>query len=169
MFMQTAVVNRKRTDGNGVTTAFTTAGLTFKDDGVGQPSPIGLTLVKPSTATQGNGGTVPINGQDGWALNASTPSATTYTIDPAQQSVPNTYQSLSVSDTYTMYLMYQPPGGVWIALQDVQWEFIGSAAGPAPNWPNNYTDPQADGVTGTPGGGSEFPSWDGLTSSLIWQ
>jgi hypothetical protein len=173
IFMQTAVIDRSKTDQNGNTTSFTTAGLTFKDDGVdpNEPSPIGMYLTRPSTVTKANGTQVPVNGQYGWSLNAGD-TATTTTLDPTLLVVPITYMHLSVDDNYNTYVMYQPPEGVWVALQEVTWSLTGSAdnTGTAaqPNWPANYTDPQSDQTGFAPGGDSCFPPWNGLTSSLFW-
>ncbi|MGP0063561.1 MAG: hypothetical protein ACLQGP_08190 [Isosphaeraceae bacterium] len=162
-----AIIDRQKV-GGGDSYFFTTNGNTYKDDGVSDPNPIGMILVTPSTLTLENGDQQNINGQEGWTLNTFD-SATTTVVDPSTVNAPNTYNSLSVDDLYTTYLMYQPPGGVWIALQQLTWSFVGSATGPAPNWPTDQYNTQVPSQSTAPGGGNEFSAWTGLVSGVTWR
>ena len=73
---------------------------------------------------------------------------------------------VNFSDTYDMYLMYQPNGGKWVPLQKVTWHWDGAGSWNGTNWVLiSHTDP------GSPLGSdtTSHPKWTGNTGDLQWQ
>jgi hypothetical protein len=135
----------------------------------------------------GTGWTLPVPGSDPLVTSASYIFADSPTI-----SVPagiTNLSSLTVGstggnppvaggdpETFTFYLMYQPAGGVWVALSSVSWGWGGNATS------SNGTTLDADSlhpsdsgaaqVTQTLTGNAAFPTWTGSTQTMFgngWQ
>lgn len=54
---------------------------------------------------------------------------------PAQEADPSSeFQSISDSDSFTMWLMFQPIDGQWVPLRKVNWSWSATAALSGTNW-----------------------------------
>jgi len=71
------------------------------------------------------------------------------------------------------YLMYRPDGGVWIALDEVDWSWGLSGTNTGVNGNYNWNPPtlivpaKADEM-GPPVGGAAMPSWDDLSTNCLY-
>jgi len=63
--------------------------------------------------------------------------------------------SATLNDQFTTWLMYQPPGGVWVPLKKTDWSVTGNGSGGPNNWTasGTYTAPN-------PADTSVFPQWN---------
>jgi hypothetical protein len=146
MFMQTMVLSRQYKDSNGVTHSLSSNGAINIDDGLlGNHFPIGLA-------------------PGGWSV-APNGTATQSATDSPRSAYANIVKQFSVGDSLVTYLMYQPPGGDWVALKQGTWTFTGAASNP---WPQDYSNPAAAPSISSPGSGSEFPGWNGRTGDAVW-
>jgi len=71
------------------------------------------------------------------------------------------------NEPYKMYLMFEPPGGVWIALAYVAWGWSASATGGPDAWMTSSSIIPVS-VTTPLSGGEEFPKWSGRISNADW-
>jgi hypothetical protein len=74
--------------------------------------------------------------------------------------------AVNYSDTFDMWLMYQPNGGKWVPLQKVTWHWDGVGNWNGTNWVmTSHTDP------GNPSGSDTtvHPTWTGNNDDLTWQ
>jgi hypothetical protein len=93
-----------------------------------------------------------------------------YMVDSPSQTAQGD-QTLSVTDSFSTYLMYQPnmQGSVWIALSQINWSW--SATATAGQQVQNSPQPNPGDPT-TPSGAACFPTWVNLSSSYLaagWQ
>jgi hypothetical protein len=76
------------------------------------------------------------------------------------------YIGVDYSDSFDMYLMYQPNGGKWVPLQKVSWHWDGAGSWNGTNWVmTSHHDP------GSPLGSDKttHPTWTGNYTDLQWQ
>jgi hypothetical protein len=88
------------------------------------------------------------------------------TTDTPQSDNLANYIGVNYSDSFDMYLMYQPNGGKWVPLQKVSWHWDGAGSWNGTNWVlTSYSNP------GNPIGAntSTHPTWNGNTGDLQWQ
>jgi hypothetical protein len=76
------------------------------------------------------------------------------------------YVAVNYSDSFDMYLMYQPNGGKWVPLQKVSWHWDGAGSLSGTNWIlTSHTNPgNPVGVNVT-----AHPIWNGNVGNLQWQ
>ncbi len=94
------------------------------------------------------------------------PLAAPYMADAPFIISPGGASSLTVTGSFSDYLMYQPnvQGSVWIALSEIDWSWSESAT--PPNWPNPSPQPAPTGPN-TPSGAACFPTWVNITPNFI--
>jgi hypothetical protein len=110
----------------------------------------------------------PNGGPNSWPLGAnSIPTMAAMSDAPAMSVLVNA-KYMKASDTYYTYLMYQPAGGVWVALAQLQWTLNLSATN-TPPWPGKSATEDNGGTVSTPTGAAAFPGWTCDTSSLTSQ
>lgn len=76
------------------------------------------------------------------------------------------YIGVDYSDSFDMWLMYQPNGGQWVPLQKVSWHWDGAGNWNGTNWVmTSHHDP------GSPSGSdtTTHPAWTGNVTDLQWQ
>jgi hypothetical protein len=154
MFLQIDTVDMSWSDGSTTYTK-STFGNEYLDDGVnGACNPIGSEIEHPI--------------ENGWSLGPSSVLTSMSTFDAPSLAEPLDAESMSVMVTLDTYLMYMPTGGVWVALADLQWSWVGSAEN-IPPWPGNSATSDDGGTSSTPSGAAAFPGWSGDTSELTWE
>ncbi len=109
----------------------------------------------------------PNGGPNSWPLGPNSNPTMAAWHDPPSMDVPLNALYMKVSETYYTYLMYQPAGGVWVALAELTWS-LNQTANNAPNWPGNSATTDNGGTVSTPTGDAAFPGWTYDTSSLTW-
>jgi hypothetical protein len=88
------------------------------------------------------------------------------TDTPESDALYPNYTGVSYSDSFDMYLMYQPSGGKWVPLQKVSWHWDGAGNWNGTNWMlTSHTNP------GSPTGSdtTTHPTWNGNVGDLQWQ
>ena len=159
MIVQLINYNMVYTDPNNVAHTLSSAG-SFQVDDVFPPDPASP-LGQPTQ-----------NNATSWVSVVGVQSQNTYTDTPHFEPL-LTSASASLNDSFQTYLMYMPaPGGVWIALQEIDWNFSVSATNPNPGFNGAWNvgtlkQTQVTGPT-TPSGGKEFPSWNSDSNSAQW-
>ncbi len=152
---------------NAVTHTRQTAGLVIDDGYDGTRAPLGQPITE--------GGKI-------WPLNSTQITRGTFTdgpslldVSPQGNNAPLYDKSISYNANFETYLMYAPPGGVWIALQEFTWNFQVSATNTlygANNFPNyNWVvnPPVQPSPTGsTPSDDAAFPTWTGESFGTAW-
>jgi len=74
--------------------------------------------------------------------------------------IPEYFQSMSASGDFKMYLEFQPPGGIWVPLRVVNWNWNGIAIRSGTNWVLTtapHPDPNPSDSDAT-----TFPSWTSI-------
>jgi hypothetical protein len=61
----------------------------------------------------------------------------------------------TISDQFTMYLMFKPSGGNWVTLTKVAWEWGGAATWSGTNW--NLTGPINHVISNSDS--TDYPQW----------
>jgi hypothetical protein len=126
-----------------------------------------------------------LQGADSWPLETDSVTEGTFVDAPklVDASHANTNsamhdQSITYNASYETYLMYQAPGGVWIALQEYTWNFqitdtntlFGPNNFPAFNWVVNQPNPpvQPNPSGSVPSGTDAFPVWTNQSFGTPW-
>ena len=124
------------------------------------------TLGQSVTWVSGDGTTVP--GGNSWSLG---PNSSAYSPAPRMQDLPNvTIAGAAVANDaenqeFSDYLMYQPAGGVWIAIAEVDWHWGATATKTNGAW--SPSDIPTDlPIVSTPVGSTAFPTWVNLASNF---
>jgi hypothetical protein len=102
------------------------------------------------------------------AANGSMPAAGTGT--PEMQDQPsfqdfNTNQMMTVTESFSTYLMYRPTGGVWIALDELDWNWTETATN-ATGVLTGPTSAQPAPTETMPSGANVFPTWVNTTTNF---
>ena len=119
------------------------------------PYPVGISIsgtnVTPVTPTGGYIWNVPDSGTSG--------DSPTFSLSTnPQDSGGSDWSSAYGNENFTTYLMYQPPGGVWVPIQRLDWGWQGTANRTNGKWTANVTDfaPSTGSDTSTP------PQWNSV-------
>ena len=80
--------------------------------------------------------------------------------DSPYTSIPKSYRSMQIWDDFNDYLMFQPAGGVWIALDMLTWSWNVSATNNGGAWQTDRAIVSSpDSSNGQPEGDDAFPTW----------
>jgi hypothetical protein len=86
--------------------------------------------------------------------------------------VPNTYESLTATESFSTYLMYQPQSGaaaVWIALAEIDWSWSKTATNGPDGWTATAPTAQPNPTSLSPIGATAFPTWVNTASEFLDQ
>lgn len=89
-----------------------------------------------------------------------------YTWDAPKSRSLGSHIGVDYSDSFDMYLMFQPNGGKWVPLQKVSWHWDGAGNWNGTNWVmTSHHDP------GSPSGSdtTTHPTWVENFTELQWQ
>jgi hypothetical protein len=152
MFLQlinaTISVTQQNNNNQLVTSTLNTNGSVIDD---GFPGSGAAPLGQPTT-----------QGYREWEMTFS-PTEGTFTDSPSY-TLQNVFaKSVSMTESFQTYLMYQPEGGDWVALSEYQWNFQITQTNTAfanngVNWTNTSLT-QPNPTQSTPSGLNAFPSW----------
>lgn len=70
-------------------------------------------------------------------------------------------------DTFSMYLMYKPTNGVWVALRLVEWSWSGEMTKEDGTWRVTDPTPMTPQTTTIPTGEAAFPTWVNIASNYV--
>ena len=114
-----------------------------KDDGVlGENYGLGYPINSPALGS-------------GWTMSPYFSSGLITTSDAPAYVAPMTAYSMSSSNSFQTYLMYQPPMGVWVALSETDWSYSLSVRNNP--WPADFSRPAPVPQDSTPSGAAAFP------------
>jgi hypothetical protein len=105
----------------------------------------------------------------GWHLPANNIMPTNSSGTPRMSDMPVTpglpsYQKLAAANSFSTYLMYKPGGGVWIALDAIDWAYSVDGQQVNGNWSANpITDLQP--TPRDPIGSAAFPTWVNMSDN----